>query len=128
MKEYFLKVTEEMGRGLYALYDLPKDRLLFTAELLVLNKEDTLTIDKTDLKWYVFKFNADQDCLVLGDGGIFNHSDYANVSYKLIDYDNRKVMAFITNNDVKQYEQLFINYAADTRVNPENYKVNLIGK
>ena len=123
--EYYLKTTEEMGRGLYALYDLPKGRLLFTAELLVLSEKDTTTVNETDLKHYTFKYNDKQDCLVLGDGEIFNHGACPNIGYLIKEYDNRKAMFFYTLSDIKQNEQLTIDYNADTRVAIEDYKVNL---
>jgi hypothetical protein len=125
--QYFLKVTEEMGRGLYAAYDLQPSKILFTAELLVLNCADTLKVNETDLKYYTFKYTDDQDCLVLGDGEIFNHDDSPNIGYRLIDSDGRKVMMFYTLKEIKQGDQLFIDYSADTKVTATDYKVNLIG-
>lgn len=120
-KHYVLKVTPEMGRGLYAREDLLPNTLLFTAELLVLSEYDTSKVGETDLKYYTFKYNDKQDCLVLGDGEIFNHSDSPNVNYKLIDFDGRKVMAFHTIRKVVQGEQLFIDYNADIKVNTKDY-------
>jgi len=124
---YVIKVSEEMGRGLYALHDIASQKFLFHAELLVLNEQDTIKVNETDLKYYTFKYNEVQDCIVLGDGEIFNHSDTPNVGYTLIDTDdgNRKLMMFYTLKDIKEGEQLFIDYNADTKVNTNSYKVNL---
>lgn len=127
MGQHYLKVTEEMGRGLYAVQDLRKDMLLFTCELLVLSQKDTLTVNDTDLKYYTFKYNETQDALVLGDGEIFNHSNNPNIGYKLIDYDSRKVMAFYTLCEISRDEQLFIDYSADISVNVKEYTINLVG-
>lgn len=124
---YILKVTQEFGRGLYASFDIPKDKILFTAELLVLSEQDTKVVNTTDLQWYTFKYDDTRDCLVLGDGEIFNHNDSPNVGYKLGDFDGRKVMYFYTVKDVKADEQLFIDYGADVVVKTNEYKVNLIG-
>jgi len=124
---YFVKTSPEMGRGLYAVHNLGPNMLLFTAELLVLNPEDTKKVNETDLQYYTFKYNEDQDCLVLGDGEIFNHSDIPNTCYKLIDFDGRKVMAFFTLRPIEQYEQLFIDYSADIQVDSNSYNINLIG-
>lgn len=123
---YYLKTTEEMGRGLYSCFDLEAGKILFTAELLVLNPEDTVAVNKTDLKYYTFKFDDTQDCLVLGDGEIFNHSDTPNIGYKLINYDGRKVMMFYTLTEIKERAQLFIDYNSDVKVETKDYTVNLI--
>jgi SET domain-containing protein len=125
---YYLKNTEVMGRGLYAANDIQEDKIIFTAELLVLSEQDTVTVNTTDLQYYTFKYNEKQDCLVLGDGEIFNHDDAPNTAYKLIDFDGRKVMAFYTLRPVLQHEQLFIDYNADIKVNVGQYMgKNLIG-
>ncbi len=124
--QYFIQTTPDMGRGVFAVHDLDPEKILFTAELLVLNKEDTAKVNETDLKYYTFKYNDEQDCLVLGDGEMFNHSDTPNIGYKLINYDGRKVMMFYTLTPIKQYDQLFIDYNADTKVKVEDYTVNLI--
>jgi len=124
---YYLKATEEMGRGLYALYNLQPGKILFTAELLVLSEQDTKTVGTTDLQYYTFKYNETQDCLVLGDGEIFNHSEVPNIGYKLMDFDGRKVMAFYTLSQIEKDEQLFIDYAADVKVDAGQYTKNLIG-
>lgn len=125
--DYYLKFTEEMGRGLYAHYDLKPNIILFTAELLVLSPEDTKIVNQTDLKYYVFKYNDTQDCLALGDAEIFNHSDNPNIGYQLKDWDGRKRLFFYTLREIKRDEQLFIDYNADVLVDTTQHKVNLVG-
>ena len=119
---FTIKVTPEYGRGLYATRDLEPGETIAVCELLVLSPEHTLKVNETDLQYYTFVYNEKQDCLVLGDGEIFNHSDTANVSYKLQDLgDGRQGMIFVTNNYVKSGEQLFIDYSADIRVDTSAY-------
>jgi SET domain-containing protein len=125
MLNYYINTSPEMGRGLYAAQDLQQNRILFTAELLVLSENDTIKVNETDLKWYTFKYTDKQDCLVLGDGEIFNHSDMPNVGYRLIDYDDRQVMAFYLLRDVSTGSQLFIDYGADIAVDTSKYTVNM---
>jgi len=124
---HYITTVEGFGRCVIAAQDISKDKLLFTAELLTLSPEDTVKINETDLQYYTFKYNDKQDCIVLGDGELFNHSDSPNVGYKLIDWGNagRLVMAFYTLVDVEKGEQFFIDYCADTKVDLFNYKVNL---
>ena len=128
MYNYYVKETQEFGRGLYALTDIPEQRILFSVELLVLSEKDTKTVNETDLQYYTFVYNEKQDCLVLGDGELFNHSDDANVGYKLTQTPgtNRKMMTFYTIKPIKEHEQLFINYNQDVAVNTASYNKNLL--
>lgn len=128
---YTIKVTPEFGRGLYASRDLYANEIIEVAELLVLSASDTLKVNQTDLQWYTFVFDAKtgQDCLVLGNGEIFNHSDEANVNYDLVQYGDRVKMVFVSNRDIKAGDQLFIDYGRDTdKVKTEQYvNKNLVG-
>lgn len=116
MKEtYSVQVIEGMGRSIIAERDIKKGEVITNCELLVLSPEDTIKVNETDLQWYTFTFNKDtkQDCLVMGDGEIFNHDDNANTLYGLIDWNGRKLMRFQAAIDIKKGEQLFIDYNAD---------------
>lgn len=114
-KNYKLKMSEEMGRGLYACENIDRGSLISQCEILLLSPADTVKVNETELQFYTFKFDQTQDCLVLGDGEIFNHSDDANVSYKLEDFDGRKVMRFYATQTIPVGEQLFIDYSADVK-------------
>ena len=118
---YFTKATPEFGRGLYASYDMRAQMMLFTDELLVLSPEDTKKIDQTDLRYYVYKYNDEKDCLALGHGTLFNHSDNPNIGYKIMEYGDREVIAFYTLRPIEAYEQLFIDYNADCKVDMAKY-------
>jgi SET domain-containing protein len=124
---YNLQETKEFGRGLYASQNLTPGVILFTAELLVLSPSDTIKVNDTDLKYYTFKYNDEQDCLVLGDGEIFNHDDSPNVGYKLGKYADREVMFFFVLKPVEKGSQLFIDYSSDIKVDATKYTVNLTG-
>lgn len=118
---YRIKVTEEFGRGLYADKNIYADEVVCRCEILVLDAADTAVVNNTSLRWYTFKFTDTSDCLVLGEGELFNHADSPNVSYRLIDFDGRKVMEFRALMDIPVYHQLFIDYSADTKVSIEEY-------
>ena len=119
-----IKVTEQYGRGMYATEDIEAGIPLEVCEVLVLSKEDTVKVNQTELKYYTFAYKQDQDCLVLGNGEIFNHSDEPNTGYKLSRVNKRDVMLFYTLRDVKAGEQLFTDYNADVKVDTEAYKSN----
>jgi len=120
-----VSMYEGMGRGLTNLTTLAKGQFVMQCELLVLSYEDTEVVNQTELKHYTFKYNKMQDCLVLGLGEIFNHSDTANVRYELQDLTQdgvtRKVMVFYALEDIAPGNQLFIDYTADTKVNVNEY-------
>ncbi len=118
---YNLKVTEEMGRGLYASREIWRGEIIAVCEVLLLSPNDTVAVNQTDLKHYTFKYNDLQDCLVLGDGEIFNHDDNANVSYRLELMGSRYCMVFTALNAIETGAQLFINYGSDVNVNVKNY-------
>jgi len=120
---YYIKTIPGMGRSLFTLNsDIKKDKIIGEFEILVLDEFDTVLCNNTALRYYFFKYNDKQDCLVLGDGEIFNHSDIPNVGYRLIDLENRKVMQFYALSDIMPHTQLFIDYSADTKVNLMEYK------
>jgi SET domain-containing protein len=126
---YSVQIIDGMGRGIIAEKDIKRGEVITNCELLVLSPEDTIKVNETDLKWYTFTFNAEtsQDCLVMGDGEIFNHDDDANVLYGLIEFNGRKLMRFQACRDIKRGEQLFIDYGVDVKkVDIEGYTINLI--
>ena len=126
-QHYHIKVEAATGRGLYANYDLRAGMVIASEELLVLSMLDSTLVNITNLQYYTFKFAPLQDCLVLGEGELYNHSRDPNVGYKLCEHDDRKVMTFFTLKEVKTGEQLFIDYTADEKVDTEKYTVNLVG-
>jgi hypothetical protein len=115
-------MVEGMGRGIIAERDIKLGEVITNCELLVLGVTDTSSVNQTELQWYTFTYSVSRDCLVLGDGEIFNHSDEANTLYGLIDFDGRKLMRFQAARDIKKGEQLFIDYSADVeKVDTQGY-------
>jgi hypothetical protein len=122
----FIELYPDMGRGMATFGGLQKGCFIMQCELLVLNASDTLILDvKTELKHYTFNFNDLQDCLCLGNGELFNHSDTPNVSYELKNFEQdgqiRKVMMFTATRDIEPGEQLFIDYTQDMLVDTDKY-------
>lgn len=118
---YHISTSPEMGRGLYASRDIERGELVTLCDLLVLSPEDTTKVNETDLKYYTFVYNQKQDCLVLGDGEIFNHDESPNVVYFLQHDGPRLKMHFVATRDITEGEQLFIDYGHDTKVQITGY-------
>lgn len=116
-----IKVTEEFGRGLYATKAIKAGQTILQCEVLVLSQLDTIIVNRTELKYYTFVYSEEQDCIVLGNGEIFNHADDANVAYQLVDFDGRRVMVFTATQNVLPGFQLFIDYGADCKVDASKY-------
>jgi hypothetical protein len=126
MKFTKIKLFEGMGRGIVATRNINLARYtIMECEVLVLDACDTMIVNDTELKHYTFKYSDFRDCLVLGDGEIFNHSDTPNVGYRLVNFiengEIRKKMKFFLLRPVKLGEQLFIDYNADVKVNMQEY-------
>jgi uncharacterized protein len=119
---YHIKTSPEVGRGLYASRTILKGETVSICEILTLSPEDTIKINETDLKYYTFKLDDSRDCLVLGDGEIFNHDDNANVSYRFVNALDRQRMVFKAIKTIFKGEQLFIDYNADIKVDTQDYK------
>lgn len=123
----YIKLESATGRGVYATHDISKGTILAREELLVLSPEDTVKVNDTDLKMYTFKFNDIQDCLVLGSGELYNHSDDPNVYYRLMWEYDRHFMVFYAVKPIEEGQQLFIDYSLDKDVTIIDYHKNLIG-
>lgn len=126
-----VKVTKEFGRGIYATEKIKKGTVIEICELLIFSADQTKLINMTDLKFYTFVLNPIQDCLVLGHGEIFNHSDRSNVSYDVELIDDRATMVFRAKKEIDPGRQLFINYNDDCEgsTNEREYKgQNLMSK
>lgn len=124
---HFIRHTQEFGRGLYARELIQPGQVIMECELLVLSPGDTIKVNETDLQYYTFKYNETQDCLVLGDGELFNHDNNPNCIYELVEKDGRKFMRFTAIKKIMPIEQIFIDYQADTKVKVSDYNVNLVG-
>jgi SET domain-containing protein len=118
---YRISVSQEMGRGLYATRTIEKGEVVAIEEVLLLSPKDTRLLEQTDLRHYTFRVSDLQDCLVLGDGELYNHSDTPNVNFELIYQDGRLKMLFTALKVVKYGEQLFINYESDADVDATEY-------
>lgn len=97
------------GRGVVALDYINEG----VCPVLPLTTEDTAKVNETSLKQYTFVFDKEkkQDCLVMGLGELYNHSDAPNVGYRLNPIC--KTMEFYTLRPVAKGEQLFTDYRQD---------------
>lgn len=109
----FVKLTEDMGRAIYTDNEIKENEQVLLCELLIFTPEDTLLIEKTSLKYYAFRFNEEQGCMPLGLATLLNHSDNPNLSYQIVEHDNRPMLELRASRTIRKGEELFIDYRAD---------------
>lgn len=121
-----IKFYNDMGRGIESTCMINTNEIIEIAEILVLSEKDSNLVNSTDLQFYTFQYNNKQDCLVLGNGELYNHDSQPNVSYTLqLDNDGRTKMVFRALREIMTGEQLFIDYEADSQVDATKYNINL---
>lgn len=106
----------EMGRGAYALVDIPKGRIIHRAPVIAMSEEYYKYIEGTDLVNHAFDWTPDGGpegfAICLGYGTIFNHSFKPN-AYYISDFKNL-CLVFKSYKDIKAGEEIYTNYNGDS--------------
>lgn len=110
-----LKLPFEMGisptlniRGIMATQDIKKNTVIERCPVILVEIEYEDFLEKTRLSSYYFTWDKKHHCIVLGYGGIFNHSKDNNVKFQKDKKNN--IMVFKTTRDVKKGEELTTDY------------------
>ncbi|MFA5770392.1 MAG: SET domain-containing protein-lysine N-methyltransferase [Patescibacteria group bacterium] len=95
-------------RGIIATKNIKKNTIIEKCPVIPVEEKYENFLEKTKLSSYYFIWDDKHHCIVLGYGGIFNHSKNNNVTY----YKNKKnqMMFFKTTKDIKKGEELFTDY------------------
>jgi SET domain-containing protein len=101
--------SDHRGRGIFASEPIPTDTVIEISPVLVLSPAERIEVEKTILYNYIFEWK-DGAAVALGYLSIYNHAYNANCDYEM-DYD-ADLMTIKTLRDIKQGEELFINYNA----------------
>lgn len=106
----FIASTDSMGRGVFSSEDIVANTVIEVAPVIVMEQKDRELLDKTLLYNYIFEWDASrsQCCMALGYVPIYNHAYSSNCEYEM-DLDHA-VITIRTVRDIKQGEELFINY------------------
>jgi len=95
-------------RGIIASRDIKKNTVIERCPVILIEVKYEDFLEKTKFSSYYFIWNEKYHCLVLGYGGIFNHSKNNNVKYYR---DIKKLMMiFKTIKDIKKGEELTTDY------------------
>lgn len=102
---YTIKHVSGMGRAVFATQDIPSGSRVFI--------DDVIKTPKNAVPDYNFTYNDTHDCICLGHGELFNHSDDPNIVYEVVEDTMFPIMMFTTSKDIKEGEQMFIDYRQD---------------
>ncbi|WP_144565176.1 SET domain-containing protein [Neobacillus bataviensis] len=101
------------GRGIFATRNISKGELIHVAPVIISPSNEYKNLKKTIFVEYVFWWgeNLEECALALGYGSLFNHSYTPNALYKL--NLNQKTIDFYAHTDIKEGEEIMINYNGD---------------
>ncbi len=95
-------------RGVHASRRIHKGELIESCPIIPLREEDTAHIDETVLTKYYFGWKDETNCIVLGYGSLYNHSDNPNAEYRRNFADH--VLEFYALRDIREEEEITIKY------------------
>ncbi len=101
------------GRGVFTTEAIAKGTNIGIAPVIVFDPTQRIKLEETLLYDYIFEWGEDDKsaAVALGYVSIYNHAIKANCRYDMdIEFET---MSIITTRDIKQGEELFINYNAD---------------
>lgn len=104
MKLCVIKMDPVKGRGVYAGEPIKKGETIEVCQLLLVPISQA--VDSLDP--YVFAYNNKNLAVALGNGSLFNHSNFPNA---LCYFEYKKMLlVFEAKKDIRIAEEIFINY------------------
>ena len=99
-----------MGNGVFTSEPIQAHTIVEVSPVVVMSQSDRMLLDRTLLHDYIFEWGGKkkQCCMALGYIPLYNHSYNSNCEYEM-EYD-KKVMSVRAVKDIKEGEELFINY------------------
>lgn len=106
-----VKKTRKYGRGVFTSEFIKKGTAIEVSPLIIVSsKRDVNKVMDTALSSYVYDFKG-KLAIALGLGSLFNHSESANVEWKVL-FKDEKIL-YWAKEDIPAGSQLFINYGYD---------------
>lgn len=98
------------GRSVFAMKIFLKGEIIEQAPVIPIPADQRDLIKKTVLNHYYFEWgeNSDEAAIVLGYGGIYNHSYQPNATYQF--RESEEIIEFIALRDILPNEEIVINY------------------
>lgn len=99
---------ESIGVGVFANKNFVKNEIIEICPFILIENYKSLnfpTINK-----YVFQFSETDVVMALGYGSLYNHSFVGQNASYVVDPNLKRLMIFYATQDIKQHDELFINY------------------
>lgn len=96
------------GNGIFAFKNIEKNEIIEECPIIILNSDDTIKIDPTNLYNYYFSWENNWSAIALGYGSIYNHSYEPNAVYEK-DFINNKII-FRALKNLYTWEEILVNY------------------
>lgn len=96
------------GNGIFAVKNIEKNEIIEECPIIILNSDDTIKIDPTNLYNYYFSWENNWSAIALGYGSIYNHSYEPNAVYEK-DFINNKII-FRALKNLYIWEEILVNY------------------
>jgi len=97
------------GRGVFAVETFLSGELIESAPVLVFDDgEQALSIDRTPLGSYYFRWKDDENAVLFGYGSLYNHSYEPNAKY--VRNYAQETMDFVALREIAPGEEITINY------------------
>lgn len=109
------------GWGAFASEDISSGEIV--EECPVIKMDEKFSGLPSEIKRYAFSWKyglSQKPCIVMGYGGVYNHSDNNNLEYYTD--EAKDVMVYKASRDIKAGEELFVNYG------PEYFQMHGIEK
>ena len=109
----YIDKTTRKGRGIYTRERIPTGTVIEVAPVIVMAKEDRISLDNTLLHDYIFEWGKEKDkcCMALGLIPIYNHSYKSNCEY-FMDFEEDSIFVKTVRN-IEKGEELTFNYNGD---------------
>ena len=98
------------GRGVFAARDIKNGDLVERCPVLQVDEED---IGGELLNYVFYGDNEKKRLVAMGNGMLFNHSSFPNVSYYLEDTPHGPELVIYALRDIRKGEELFYNYGSE---------------
>lgn len=102
-------------RGILAARAIRRGEVIERCPVILIDNRQAHAVEQTIFRKYWYDWNKHFSCVVLGYGGLYNHSFQPNVKYHH-DYRNRRLV-YSALRDIQQGEELVINYNGE----PDDY-------
>lgn len=98
-------------RAVIAAQDINRFETIENCPVILIPKKEIKLVEDTILGWYNYEWNEEYECFVLGYGALINHSYNANTAF-IKDFNNQS-MNYVAYRDIKEGEEIFVNYNGD---------------